>query len=159
VKVTIEQSQRTDPHEAYQNIFARLIRIPPTVTYHTLYFVNVHIEFTNEEKAIIHTYSPGEIVLEEEENINLINTAIDLYNNAKPITKDFWKREIDAARKTPLQTKLGDFTWGPIQRSFHTLREAADCAHRLKTKTLPQMKQTIEHYSSNGGNFSETFEL
>jgi hypothetical protein len=154
VKIRIDQSQQTV--EATKKFFGRG---KPATTH---YFVHLKVELTNEEKAIIHQYNLGEVVIDEYTDTSVINPLIDEYNATPPFDEKkraSLKYKIDLF-SDPIKLTLSQFVAQEgFNRNFSSLREATDYAQQLKTKILPQIKQTIEHYSVTGGKSSDTFEL
>jgi hypothetical protein len=158
MKIRIEQSQNT--HEASQGLWDRMRGKPPTSS--TLFFVSLHVELTNQEKAIIHQYNLGEAVLEEYTDARMINPLIDEYNATPPFDEKkraSLKYRIDLF-SDPIKLTLSQFVAQEgFTRNFGSLREATDYGQNLKTDILPKITQAIEHYSATGGQSSDTFEL
>jgi hypothetical protein len=141
MKIKIEQSEKDE--QEIKRMFGRGL---PAISYH---FVTLTLELSNEEKSIIQKHNLGQLIFDRYENDSALTSLINEYRGGRKNT-NITDAPIDLTLSR-LATEEG-FT-----RYFHSITEAANYAHALKTKILPQVKQTIEHYSTTSG--VETFEL
>ncbi len=155
MKVRVEQSQR-DEKKIPKTLFQR--KLLPAITIH---FINVKLELTNEEKVTINQYNLEHLVFDEYDNDLIFLSIIDTYNTASHRPKQYYEPKDDFGfydRRLKLTLSQLICKDG-FTRNFGSFHEATVYIQYLKTKILPQIKQTMEHYSTIDGNQSETFEL
>lgn len=128
----------------------------------TKYAVDMILELSEAERAIIKEHSLQDYLLEDEplyspEELELRKQHHDGYAAAfkDPNVEELWNRHTEemvalekAARR---QTKLGDYLVSPCSRFFENRIEANQYAEKLKTKTLPQIKSIIAAYMADLG--------
>jgi hypothetical protein len=138
------------------------IKGTPSQLSEPFFFIELHVELTNEEKAIIEQYNLGALVLDECIDPSAVNSMIEEYNATPPF--DNKKRESLQYKiklfNDPLKLTISHFIADKgLVRNFSSLRQTTDYAQHLKTHILPQIKHLIEYYSSTSGKTTDTFEL
>jgi hypothetical protein len=161
IKIQQKQEYRNAPVEGVPDTLWSKIQGKHAWEQRLFYFVFLHVELTNEEKAIIQQYRLSELVVDETPNPRLAQIAQEYEASNSRSERERLARDMKLCQEVgPLQYKLADFiSENGFTRGNDTLREASDYAQKLKTQILPKIKQTIEHYSATGGTSSDTFEL
>ena len=128
MKVRIEQSQTTDTDEAPRSLFDRIRGKSPTVTHRTYFFVDLLIERTDEEKAIIDTYSHGETILEEIP-LDLTEHIEECNRETDTLRRQVIKDRIELHKRDPIQHELIDFITPNCEHgcrfTFPSIRQAS----------------------------------
>jgi hypothetical protein len=128
----------------------------------TKYAVDMILELSETERAVIKEHNLHEYLLEDEplysaEQLARIKREQDGYAAAfkNPSVAELWDKHtqviIDTDRAARFQTKLGDYLVAPYTRVFENRVEANQYSEKLKTKLLPQIKSILEVHQTDLG--------
>jgi hypothetical protein len=127
---------------------------------HVRYTVDMILQLPEHDRAIISEHSLDGILVEDEprytrEELRQIEEG---YRNEVEAAKDHYLKAaisastelaLDSQRAERKQTFLGDYLVAPFSREFVTAPGANEYADKLKTKILPQIRDTLERYRSH----------
>lgn len=134
----------------------------------TCFSVDMILEMTEAERAIIKQHRLDDILLEETATYSehdILKAKVEMQAEVDA-TKDIGlgmiksnvnKDVIDGMKKDRTKTRVGDLLVSPFSRSFDSPHEANDYANKLKTKFLPQVRKLLDQYSQHKP--SETLEF
>ena len=126
---------------------------------HIRYTVDMILQLPEYDRAIINEHSLDGILIEDEPRYTPqeLRQIEKQYRNEVDAAKDrYLKEAVSASTELALsnqraerkQTFLGDYLVAPFSREFVTAPEANNYADKLKTKILPQIRDTIQRYQS-----------
>lgn len=129
---------------------------------HTEYAVDMILELSEAERAVIKQYSLHDYLLEDQplyspEQLADIERQHNEYGATfkSPGVAEIWDEQnqeiMNLHKAARLQTKFGDYLVSPFTRMFKTRLDANQYADKLKTKLLPQIKSIIDAHRADQG--------
>lgn len=127
---------------------------------HTRYSVDMILQLSETDRAIIRQHRLEEVILDEEPLYTELQTAKSAVENADAIERedDLLMREIlkDGAQRSKEEhrtakrvTKVGDLLLFRYTREFERPFTAKEYSDKLKTSLLPKLKQLIDRYRNH----------
>lgn len=167
-----ERLQEAAPKSAVNSMRATILQdttqLPSGAT---RYSVNMMLELSEAERAIVRSHSLEQIELENvplhterqiaESRHELQQEADQISAARQPYLKAVAREQVELVgnilKKERLVTTLGDLLIVPHQRLFETPHEANEYSNKLKTELLPKVKKLIDGYKDYKP--AETIEL
>ncbi len=126
----------------------------------TLFSVDMILDMTETERAIIKQHELDDIVLEESATyteLEIIEAKSRFQDEVKgtkdplrmEIRADIGKQVITDMQHERTKTRVGDLVVAPFSRSFDRPHKAKEYADRPKTKLLPEVRKLLDSYSAH----------
>jgi hypothetical protein len=126
----------------------------------TCFSVDMILEMTETERAIIKQHELDDIVLDESatySDMDIIEAKRRQHDELKgtkdpllvQIKADVGKEVISDMQKDRTKTRVGDLIVAPFSRPFDSPHKAKEYADKLKTKFLPEVRKLLDGYSAH----------
>ena len=130
--------------------------------------VDMILELSETERAIIKQYELDDIVLEEHaahtaDQLAEIKSryAEEIESTRDPLLKKIREQTTEQAlgmmKNDRKKTRIGDLLVSPFSRAFDSPHEASEYADKLKTKFLPEIRKLLDRYSGRKQTETLTF--